>query len=71
MAKILILTVWFIATAILLSACLDMVSAANTIENCIGVLLLVLLAAISVKTKCFIKILTIWKKLSKSQSEQQ
>lgn len=70
MAKVLILTVWFLATTILLSLCLDMISAANTIENCVGVFLLVLLAAISVKTKCFIKILTIWKKLSKSQSER-
>ena len=70
MAKALILTVWFIAATILLSVCFDMISAANTIENCVGVFLLVLLVAISVKTKCFIKILTIWKKLSKSQSEQ-
>lgn len=70
MAKALILTVWFIVTTTLLSVSLDMISAANTIENCIGVFLLVLLAAISVKTKCFIKILTIWKKLSKLQSEQ-
>lgn len=70
MAKALTLTVWFIAATILLSLCLDMISAANTVENCIGAFLLVLLAAISVKTKCFIKILTIWKKLSKSQSEQ-
>lgn len=70
MAKALILTVWFIVATILLSLSLDMISTANTIENCVGVLLIVLLAAISVKTKCFIKILTIWKKLSKSQSEQ-
>lgn len=70
MARALILTVWFLATTILLSLSLDMISAANTIENCVGVFLIVLLAAISVKTKCFIKILTIWKKLSKSQSEQ-
>ena len=70
MAKALILTIWFLAATILFSICLDMISVANTIENCVGVFLLVLLAAISVKTKCFIKILTIWKKLSKSQSEQ-
>lgn len=70
MAKALILTVWFLATTILLSVSLEMISAANTIENCVGVFLLVLLTAISVKIKCFIKILTIWKKLSKSQSEQ-
>ena len=70
MAKALTLTVWFIAATILLSVSFDMISAANTIENCLGVFLLVLLAAISVKTKCFIKILTIWKKLSKSQSER-
>ena len=70
MAKALTLTVWFIAATILLSVSFDMISAANTIENCIGVFLLVLLAAISVKNKCFIKILTIWKKLSKSQSER-
>lgn len=70
MAKALILTVWFLAITILLSVCLDMISAANTIENCVGVFLIVLLAATSVKTKCFIKILTIWKKLSKSQSER-
>lgn len=70
MAKALTLTVWFIAATILLSVSFDMISAANTIENCVGVFLLVLLAEISVKTKCFIKILTIWKKLSKSQSER-
>lgn len=69
MAKALILTVWLITTTIMLSLCLDMISAANTIENYVGVFLLVLLAAISVKTKCFIKIIKIWKKLSKSQSE--
>lgn len=69
MAKALILTVWLITTTIMLSLCLDMISAANTIENYVGVFLLVLLAAISVKTKCFIKIIKIWEKLSKSQSE--
>lgn len=68
MAKALILTVWFIIATLMLSACLDMISAANTIENCVGIFLLVVLATISVKTKCFIKILTIWKKLSKSES---
>lgn len=70
MAKALILTVWSIVATILLSVCLDMISAANTIENCVGAFLIVLFVAISVRTKCFIKILTIWKKLSKSQSEQ-
>ena len=70
MAKALILTVWFIAATILLSLCLDMISAANTVENCVGLLLLVVSVSISIKTKCFIKIISLWKKFSKSESER-
>lgn len=66
MAKSLILAVWFLAAAITLSCCLDMVSAANTVENCVGLILLVATVVISVKTKCFTKILKIWRKQSKS-----
>lgn len=62
MAKALILTIWFITTISGLSVCLDMISAANTVENGMGLFLLALLVIISIKTKCFIKILTIWKK---------
>lgn len=62
MAKALILTIWFVSAISGLSVCLDMLSAANTVENGIGLFSLVLLVIISIKTKCFIKILTIWKK---------
>lgn len=62
MAKALILTIWFVSAISGLSVCLDMISAANTVENGIGLFSLALLAIISIKTKCFIKILTIWKK---------
>lgn len=62
MAKALILTIWFVSAISGLSVCLDMLSAANTVENSIGLFSLALLVIISIKTKCFIKILTIWKK---------
>lgn len=62
MAKALILTVWLLTAGWMLSVCLDMISAASTIENCVGIFLLVLTAAISVKTNCFIKFLKLWKK---------
>lgn len=70
MAKAIILTLWFITVIILLSVCLDMISAANTVENCVGLLLLVVSVSISIKTKCFIKIISLWKKFSKSESER-
>lgn len=57
MIKTLILALWFLAAAITLSCCLDMVSAANTVENCAGLIILVAAIIISIKTKCFTKIL--------------
>ena len=62
MAKAVILTIWFISAISGLSVFLDMLSASNTVENGIGLFSLALLVMISIKTKCFIKILTRWKK---------
>lgn len=62
MDRIFAIAVWFVATMTILPFCFDMVSAANTIENIVGLVLLIAYAAISVKTKCFIKIISIWKK---------
>lgn len=70
MRKALVFTTWLIAAAFMLSVCLDMISAANTVENCVGLLLLVVSVSISIKTKCFIKIISLWKKFSKSESER-
>lgn len=68
--KALVLVIWLVIFTVVLSVCLDMISAANTIENCAGLIILTVSTLISVKTKCFIKTITLWKKLSKSESEQ-
>ncbi len=60
--KGLIFVIWFIVAMVTLSVCLDMLSAADTTENIAGLVLLAILIIISLKTKCFIKILKIWEK---------
>lgn len=69
-----IITIWLVTYVCALSVCLDMISAANTIENCIGLVLLVTATVISVRTRCFIIIIPKikqWIKHSDSQSKRE
>lgn len=52
MNKFVKITVWFILFMAGLSICLSMVSAANTTENVLGGIILGIIVAISVETKC-------------------
>ena len=70
MIRTLIFAVWLIVVMVTSTVCLEMLSAPNTVENCMGLLAIVAIIGISIKTNCFIKILKLWKKESKSQSEQ-
>ena len=49
--KILIATIGLVLTIIGLNAALDMISAANTIENIVGLLLFVVVLVVAHKTK--------------------
>lgn len=56
MGKVLKITAWALSFFFVLDACLNMISAANSIQNICGVFLLVIMIDISVKTKCFTKL---------------
>ena len=53
MKKGLILVVWFVVFMALLTGSLSLISAPNTIENLLGVVVLAGTVAFSIKTKCF------------------
>lgn len=46
------LVIWFILSIVLLNIGLEMVTAPNTIENMIGILIVAVILVISIKTKC-------------------
>lgn len=52
MKKGLILVVWFVVFMALLTGSLSLISAPNTIENLLGVVILAGTVALSIKTKC-------------------
>ena len=52
MKKGLILVVWFVVFMALLTGSLSLISAPNTIENLLGVVVLAGTVAFSIKTKC-------------------
>lgn len=60
--KALLFCIWLICAIALLNLSLSMVSAANSIENLMGLMLLIALASASICTKCFTIITKLWKK---------
>lgn len=62
MRKVGYILVWLVITMWLTTEALAMVSAPNTVENVVGLALLVTLVAVSIQTKCFTNIKTLWKK---------
>lgn len=52
MKKGLILVVWFVVSMALLTGSLSLISAPNTIENILGVLVLAATVTLSIETKC-------------------
>lgn len=56
MRIILRLSIWLIMFLALVSTSLKMISAPNTIENCVGFLILVMGVAVSIKTEGLTKI---------------
>lgn len=53
MKKGLMLVVWFVVFMALLTSSLSLISAPNTIENLLGVVVLATTVTLSVETKCF------------------
>lgn len=53
MKKAIIISLWVICIVAVIDESLNMISKASTIENIIGLLILVLMVVISIKTKCF------------------
>lgn len=51
--KYILLTIWFAVVMLVLTKGLNMISANNTIENIIGLFMIVIFSLISLKTKCF------------------
>lgn len=58
MKKIIILVVWFIVFMGVSTCSLNMISAPNTIENLLGVAILVIVAYLSFKTECLTNLIT-------------
>lgn len=56
MKKGLILVVWFVVFMTLLTGSLSLISAPDTIENLLGVVVLAGTVALSIKTKCLTEI---------------
>lgn len=54
--NIILITIWFMAFMTAVTYAADMISAANTIENLVGVAILVSAIILTIKTKCFTKI---------------
>lgn len=54
--------IWLICFIAILNIIMDMVSAANTIENVMGVIIAIVTAFISIKTRCFTIITKLCKK---------
>lgn len=52
MSKFIKIAIWFILFMVGLSISLSMISAANTIENILGCIVLIFIGVISIKTKC-------------------
>lgn len=52
MKRGLMLVVWFVVFMTLLTSSLSLISAPNTIENLLGVVILTVTVALSIKTKC-------------------
>ncbi len=55
MKKTILFCVWLICAVAMLNLCLAMVSAASTIENIMGLILLLISVFGSIITKCFTK----------------
>lgn len=64
----LLFVVWVIILLATITGGLSMISAANTIENIIGVFLIVIMFFVSYKTKCFLNIRNLWKKKDEENS---
>lgn len=47
------IAIWFMTTMYVISLGLDMVSAPSTIENIIGFFMVIAMALLSIKTRCF------------------
>lgn len=63
MKKGLILVIWFVMFMALLTDSLSLISAPNTIENLLGVVVLAGTVAFSIKTKCLAEIRLVIKNL--------
>ena len=59
--SVLLFLIWLIIVIFAINGGLAMISAANTIENIIGGLLIVITLFVSYKTKCFLEIKNLWR----------
>lgn len=60
--EVLLFVIWFIVMVFTLNGCLSMITAANTIENIVGIFLMVIILFVSYKTRCFLNIRNLWRK---------
>lgn len=69
MKKIIILVVWFVMFMGVSTWSLSMISAPNTVENLLGVAILIVVAYLSFKTECLTRIK--FKKDDRGESEER
>ncbi len=62
MTKGIIFLIWLVLAIGLWDISLEMISASNTAENLMGIILIILLISISITTKCLTKITKLWEK---------
>lgn len=68
--RIICVLIWLVAFMWAVDIGMRMLSAPNTAENLAGLAVIVGAAIVSVKTNCLTKLIKLWKKLSKSESER-
>ena len=59
---VLLFVVWVIILLFVINGGLSMITAANTIENIVGIFLMMIMLFVSYKTRCFLNIRNLWRK---------
>ena len=59
---VLLFVVWVIILFFVINGGLSMITAASTIENIVGIFLMVIMLFVSYKTRCFLNIRNLWNK---------
>ena len=62
MEKALLFSIWLVAAIWVWNKALDLISASSSVENLVGIFILLLVIFISIKTRCLTKIMKLWEK---------